>query len=98
MEIEKWKEAYPEKFLPEDQIFSHIHRGDRIFLGTGCGEPQHLVRSLAHYVQAHPNALFDAEVLQVWTLGIAPYADERWKTHFRHNSFFIAHNLSLIHI
>ncbi len=92
MEIEKWKEAYPEKFLPEDQIFSHIHRGDRIFLGTGCGEPQHLVRSLAHYVQAHPNALFDAEVLQVWTLGIAPYADERWKTHFRHNSFFIAHN------
>lgn len=78
--------------MPEHLIFGHIHRGDRIFIGTGCGEPQHLVHALTDYVQTHPTALFDTEVLQVWTLGIAPYADERLKTYFRHNSFFISHN------
>ncbi len=90
--IERWKKTYPEKFIPEDQIFRHIHRGDRIFIGTGCGEPQHLVRALTQYVQTHPTSFFDAEVLQVWTLGVAPYADEKFKNYFRHNSFFIARN------
>lgn len=83
------KHAYPEKFAPEDVIFGHIHRGDRIFIGTGCGEPQYLVRALVDYVKSHPKAFFDAEVLHVWTLGVAPYVDERFKRAFRHNSFFI---------
>ncbi len=78
--------------MAEHLIFGHIHRGDRIFIGTGCGEPQHLVHALTDYVQTHPTALFDTEVFQVWTLGIAPYADEKLKTYFRHNSFFISHN------
>ncbi|MDA8214109.1 MAG: GNAT family N-acetyltransferase, partial [Nitrospiraceae bacterium] len=83
---------YPEKFATEDKIFDNIHPGDRIFIGTGCGEPQHLVRALINYVQSHPKAFFDAEVLQVWTLGVAPYADEKFKDTFRHNSFFIGNN------
>src|SRR3972149_4315096 len=73
-------------------IFSHIHRGDRIFIGTGCGEPQYLVRALIRYVEARPTAFYDAEVFQVWTLGLAPYAEERFKSNFRHNSFFISNN------
>jgi len=92
MDIEKWRKDFPQKFMAEHLIFGHIHRGDRIFIGTGCGEPQHLVLALTDYVQTHPTALFDTEVLQVWTLGIAPYADEKLKTYFRHNSFFISHN------
>jgi len=80
---------YPDKFISEDLIFSHIHPGDRIFVGTGCGEPQYLVRALIKYVESNPKAFFDAEVLQVWTLGVAPYADEKFKDNFRHNSFFI---------
>jgi acyl-CoA hydrolase/GNAT superfamily N-acetyltransferase len=43
-------------------------------------------------VESHPTAFFDAEVLHVWTLGIAPYTDEKFKRNFRHNSFFIAKN------
>ncbi|MCL4536795.1 MAG: GNAT family N-acetyltransferase [Nitrospirae bacterium] len=86
------KKIYPEKFATEDKIFDNIHPGDRIFIGTGCGEPQHLVRALINYVQSHPKAFFDAEVLQVWTLGVAPYADEKFKDTFRHNSFFIGNN------
>jgi acyl-CoA hydrolase/GNAT superfamily N-acetyltransferase len=88
----RWKKIYPHKFVPEDRIFSTIHRGNRIFIGTACGEPQYLVRSLINYVDSHPKGLFDAEILHVWTLGIAPYTDERFKSNFRHNSFFIGNN------
>ncbi|MCX8118340.1 MAG: GNAT family N-acetyltransferase [Desulfobacterota bacterium] len=90
MGLEKWKEKFPQKFLAEEFIFGHIHRGDRIFIGTGCGEPQHLVKALSQYVQKHPKSLTDAELLQVWTMGINPHADEIWKDVFRHNSFFIS--------
>jgi len=83
---------YPEKFPTEERIFGNIHPGNRIFIGTGCGEPQCLVRALINYVRAHPKAFFDAEVLQVWTLGVAPYADEKFKDNFRCNSFFIGNN------
>src|SRR5512143_2133391 len=91
-ELERFRAQYPDKFLPEDEVFSHIRRGARIFLGTACGEPQHLVRALTDYVKAHPKAFFDAEIIQVWTLGVAPYTDERLKSNFRHNSFFVGDN------
>jgi len=45
-----------------------------------------------NYVNANPKAFFDAEVMHVWTLGLAPYADEKFKRNFRHNSFFITDN------
>lgn len=84
---------YPEKFAPEEKIFSYIHPGDKIFVGTGCGEPQYLVSALINYVKSYPKALLDTEVLQVWTLGVAPYTDEKFKQNFRHNSFFIGNNI-----
>jgi acyl-CoA hydrolase/GNAT superfamily N-acetyltransferase len=90
--IEGIKALYPEKFPTEEWIFSAIHPGNRIFIGTGCGEPQYLVKALINYVRSHPKAFFDAELLQVWTLGVAPYADEKFKDNFRHNSFFIGNN------
>jgi acyl-CoA hydrolase/GNAT superfamily N-acetyltransferase len=87
--LDKFARVYPEKFASEEQIFSHIHAGDSIFIGTGCGEPQYLVTALVSYVQSHPKAFFDAEVIHVWTLGIAPYTDERLKDNFRLDSFFV---------
>jgi acyl-CoA hydrolase/GNAT superfamily N-acetyltransferase len=83
---------FPEKFAPEERIFGNIHRGDGLFIGTACGEPQQLVRALVEYVTAHPKAFFDAEVYHVWTLGVAPYADVKFKQNFRHNSFFVGDN------
>jgi len=91
-QIAEMKRLYPKKLVPEEKVFSHIHRGDRIFIGTGCGEPQYLVRALIDYVQSHPKAFFNAEVFHVWTLGVAPYTDERLRRNFRHNSFFIGNN------
>ena len=91
-DMEWIRKNYEDKFLPEEQIFSRIHPGDQIFVGTACGEPQHLVRALVEYVRSNPKAFFDAEILQVVTLGVAPYMDEKFKKNFRHNLFFIGNN------
>ena len=90
--IEELKRQYPEKFAPENTVFDRINRGDRIFISTGCGEPQYLVNALVQYANSHPKAFFDAEVFHVWTLGVAPYTDQKFKHNFRHNSFFIGDN------
>jgi len=90
--LDLMRSLYPEKFPAEEGVFSRIHPGNRIFIGTGCGEPQYLVGALIKYVQSHPKAFFDTELLQVWTLGVAPYANAKFKDIFRHNSFFIGSN------
>ncbi|MEW6188179.1 MAG: GNAT family N-acetyltransferase [Thermodesulfobacteriota bacterium] len=90
--LEPMKKKYPQKFVSEDEVFSRIHRGDRIFISTACGEPQYLVQALIRFVESNPKAFYDAEVLHVWTLGVAPYTDEKFKTNFRHNSFFVGNN------
>jgi acyl-CoA hydrolase len=77
---------YPEKFRSEKEIFGYIHRGDRIFIATSCAEPQYLVRSLIAYVESNPKAFFDAEVIHIWTLGVAPYTDENLKQNLRHKN------------
>jgi acyl-CoA hydrolase/GNAT superfamily N-acetyltransferase len=87
-----WRERHPEKFASPAGIFARVHRGDRIFIGTACGEPQQLVRMLIDYVGSHPRAVYDAEILHVWTLGVAPYTDPKFKRNFRHNSFFVGSN------
>lgn len=90
--IETWKKKYPEKFQPEGDVFKNIHRGDRIFISTACGEPQYLVNALVEYVKTYPKAFADAEIFHIWTLGVAPYADESFTYNFRHNSFFVGNN------
>ncbi|MDD2835914.1 MAG: GNAT family N-acetyltransferase [Methanothrix sp.] len=87
--LEEFRKIYPEKFASEEEIFSHIHAGDRIFIGTGCGEPQYLVMALVNYVKNHPKAFFDAELIHVWTLGVAPYTDEKLQENFRLDSFLV---------
>ena len=87
--LEDFKKTYPEKFPPPEAIFSRIHAGDRIFIGTGCGEPQYLVHELVDYVNKNPKAFFDAELIHIWTLGVAPYTDEKFQDNFRLDSFFV---------
>jgi len=91
-QLDEIKKAHSDKFVSQKMIFSNIHRGDKIFIGTGCGEPQYLVSALIDYIDSHPKAFFDTEVFHVWTLGVAPYTDEKFKRNFRHNSFFIGNN------
>ena len=87
--LEDLKKNHPEKFVSEDVIFSHIHRGNTIFIGSACAEPQYLVQGLIRYIEEKPYAFFDAEIIHVRTLGVAPYTEKKFKRNFRHNSFFI---------
>jgi acyl-CoA hydrolase/GNAT superfamily N-acetyltransferase len=89
MNIDSLRQRYPHKLAPENEAFGNIHGGDRIFVGTACGEPQYLVQAFISYVESNPKAFFDAELLHILTLGVAPYADERFRRNFRHNSFFV---------
>ena len=89
---DEMRRSFPEKFQQLERIFRQIHRGDRIFIGTACGEPYYLVRSLMDYVSSHPKEILDAEIIQVSTQGDAPYTDKKFKRNFRHNSFFIGWN------
>jgi acyl-CoA hydrolase/GNAT superfamily N-acetyltransferase len=88
-DLDTFKSRYADKFQPGDRAFGNIRRGNRIFIGTGCGEPQHLVHELTAYIRSNPKALFGTEILHVWTLGVAPYTDERLQANVRHNSFFV---------
>ena len=90
--LDDWKKLYPEKFAEEDAVFSHIRRGDHIFVASGCGEPQYLIRAMVNYVESNPKAFFDTEIIHVYSFGIAPYTDPKFKRNFRHNSFFIGNN------
>ncbi len=90
--LDDWKKIYPEKFAEEEVAFSHIRRGDHIFVASGCGEPQYLIRAMVNYVESHPKAFFDTEIIHVYSFGIAPYTDPKFKRNFRHNSFFIGNN------
>lgn len=90
--MEVLRGQYPDKFTATEDIYTRVRAGDRIFIATGCAEPQYLVRTLVEYVESNPKAFFDTEILHVWTLGVAPYNDEKLKHNFRQNSFFISHN------
>ena len=90
--LQDWQRVYPEKFAGVDEVFGRIRRGDHIFVASGCGEPQYLVRAMTNFVETHPKAFFDAEIIHVYSFGIAPYTDVKFKSNFRHNSFFIGAN------
>jgi acyl-CoA hydrolase/GNAT superfamily N-acetyltransferase len=83
------KTLFTDKLASVDKIFEHIHPGDRIFIGTACGEPQYLIQSLIDFAKKNPTALYDAELIQIWTMGVAPYTDKKFEENFRLNSFFV---------
>lgn len=90
--IRQFKERFPHKLAATEEAFSHIHTGDRIFVGTGCGEPQYLVKALTEHVKNHPDAFFNTEILHAWTVGKTPYTQEKFKPNFRANALFIGNS------
>lgn len=66
-----------------------LRSGQRVFVGSGAAEPQHLVEALS----AKAAALSDTEVVHLLTLGTAPYADPGRQGGLRHNALFIGANV-----
>jgi acyl-CoA hydrolase len=84
-----WIEKYKDKTGNTASAVKLIKSGNSIFIGTGCGQPQHLVDALVK----HSSHIYDAHIVHLLTMGAAPYADEKFREKFKMNSFFIADNV-----
>lgn len=86
---EDWTNRYKDKIVPAQTAISKIRRGTRIFLGTGCGVPYHLVQELSKSA----SQMADNEIVHLFTLGNTPSADPKFQAQFRHNTFFVSENI-----
>ena len=84
-----WKDKYKTTIATAAEAVKRIRPGQRVFIGTGCGEPLDLVSALAQRAKELP----DTEILHLLTFGQAPYAHRELTQFFRVNSFFIAENV-----
>ncbi len=84
-----WRTRYQARLRGAREAVREIRSGQRVFIGTGCAEPQPLVQALME--RAHE--LQDLEIIHLLTKGDAPYAAPEHADRFRVNSFFIGQNV-----
>lgn len=84
-----WREEWKQKLRTGEEAIDVIERGERVFIGTACGEPQMLVKALI----AKADSLADNEIIHTLSLGITPYSEEKFTDQFRVNAFFIGPNV-----
>ena len=86
--VGNWEACYSERLMDARDALLKIRSGSRVFLGPGCGEPQHLLNELVK-LGAEARELSDVEIVHMLTVGSAPHAQKRYDRHFRHNSLFV---------
>jgi acyl-CoA hydrolase/RimJ/RimL family protein N-acetyltransferase len=81
-----WQHRYASKVVDAQEAISKITRGSRVFIGTGCGEPQHLIRAMVK----DPN-LQDIMVYQMLSSTLSQFVDdESFTRRFSLKLFFIS--------
>ncbi|MFO7885589.1 MAG: GNAT family N-acetyltransferase [Desulfobacteraceae bacterium] len=79
-------EYCPEKILTAEQGVKKIKNGSRVFIGTGCGEPQQLIRSMVN-----DKTIQDIVVYQMLSSTFAKYMDDKeFVNRFSLKLFFIS--------
>jgi acyl-CoA hydrolase/GNAT superfamily N-acetyltransferase len=63
-----WPDKYIEKKCSAQEALRRIRPGQRVFIGSSCGEPQHLVRELSEL----SDQFRDIEIIRLMTLETAP--------------------------
>ena len=84
--LSDWGVEYGKKVKSAEKAMKLVRRGHRVFIGSGCGEPQYLVRALERVAVQ----LADLEVLHLLSLGSTSYADETFRDKVRLKSLFVA--------
>ena len=80
------QEYCPEKLLSSTEAIKKIENGSRIFIGTGCGEPQELINAMVAN-----KAIQDIIVYQMLSSTFARYMDdEDFLNRFSIKLFFIS--------
>lgn len=86
--ILNWHTTYQSRLTDARTALNRIRKGARVFIGSACGEPQLLVKTLIDVA----DNLADTEIIHFLDLGIASYTDEKFTEKFRHNALFIGSN------
>jgi 4-hydroxybutyrate CoA-transferase len=84
-----WTHAYTSGVTSPDQAVAQISSGQRVFVTGNCSVPKVLLAALV----ARADQLKDVELIQVLSIGDAPYADPSMQGHIRVNTLFISDNV-----
>ncbi len=85
----EWSRQYGSKVVEAPEAVSKIVRGSRVFIGTGCGEPQHLIRAMVS-----DENLQDIMVYQMLSSTLAQFVDEEsFSRRFSLKLFFISRTM-----
>lgn len=75
----------PEKVVTARQAVSRIKNGNRVFIGSGCGEPQHLIHAMAA-----DKRLQDVMIFQMLAFSLGQYLhDKHFLKRFSVKLFFV---------
>ena len=80
--------TYPKPVTAAEAV-AGITSGSRVFVGSGCGAPQVLIKALTDRAPQ----LRHVEICHLLTFGIADYVNAGFQGSFRHNAFFIGPNV-----
>jgi acyl-CoA hydrolase len=84
-----WQRHYAPKVVDAQEAVSKIMRGSRVFIGTGCGEPQHLIRAMVK-----DERLQDIMVYQMLSSTLSQFVeDESFIRRFSLKLFFISQSM-----
>ena len=80
------KRLCPNKVVSAEEAVSKIKNGSRVFIGTGCGEPQHLIKAMIN-----DSTIQDILVYQMLSSTFSRYIDdESFRRRFSLKLFFIS--------
>lgn len=80
------KDMCPEKLLTPEESVRKIKNGSRVFIGTGCGEPQRLIKAMIE-----TPSIQDIVIYQMLSLTLSRYInDENFLSRFSVKLFFIS--------
>lgn len=81
-----WKAYYKERVNAAGLVLRYVlENGCRIYLGSGCSEPQHLTRTLAQFIPKY----HDLELVQNLSFGSIPQNWTKLSEHCRFKTFFV---------
>ncbi len=86
MDINKY---YPDKVLTMEEAVKKIRNGSRVLIGTGCGEPQSLIRAMVKN-----ETLQDIVIYQMLSSTLGDYVnDQSFLSRFSIKLFFISYRM-----
>ncbi len=86
--IHYWADSYTEKQTSAEQALLHIKPGQRVFIGSSCGEPQHLVNELSNM----SDRFTDLEIVRLLSIESGPLtliANRSHSQKFNIRSFYL---------